>query len=132
MKSMKPLLLVPVVLLLAGVGWLLLTNLEEPLTHEQAMERWPELVQNGFKGEPKKIARIFKECFREGDSAWDYERLLATATERYEYRNSNHISYSWTWDLGHGGNEGDASFVVVTTQDYPPVIEHVYISAILH
>jgi hypothetical protein len=41
------------------------------------------------------------------------------------------VQYWWTWDLGHGGGEGDAVFQVYV-EGSPPVIVSIFISPILH
>jgi hypothetical protein len=123
---MKPFYVTVVILLLAGAGWFLWSNHAEPLSHEQAKERWAGLIKNGFKGEPKQVARVFKECFKKGDCVWEYESLLAAAT--FEKREDAGF-YEWYWDLGHGG-EGDACFQVVI-EGYPPLITATYIVEIM-
>jgi hypothetical protein len=121
MKPMKLLVFLSVILVVAGTSFLE-QNQPEPITpisHEQAMERWLELVKNRFKGDRKEVARVFYQCFRKGDFASNYETLFATAGKS-EYPDSKTILYMWDWSLGNGG-EGDFVFQV-SVEGSPPII----------
>ena len=129
MESMKRRLFPVAILVVAGIvvaglAWVPESNQPEPLTHEQAMERWPDLVRNRFKGERTEVARVFYRCFRKGDLASDYEAPLATAGKS-EFPDSKTVLYMWGWGLGHGG-EGDFVFQV-TVEGSPPTITWVNI-----
>jgi hypothetical protein len=127
--------LLPFVALLAGgisVGWYASTAPErEARRHREAVERWPALVANGFRGDPKEIAEVFRACFRTGDPAAEYAALFATA-QKLEYRDPpDLVQYFWVWDLGDGGTEGDAEFQVYV-EGSPPVIAAVVIGSICY
>lgn len=86
--------------------------------HRDAMKCWPllVLVQNGFKGDPKKIARTFCECFEVGGKAAHYESLFSTAEK--DIATPGLIYYRWHWDLGKPG-KGSVKFQVIDGD--PPV-----------
>jgi hypothetical protein len=117
------------VLLSIGAAVLWVAKLRPELEaerHRRALERWPDLVRNGFKGETQEVAGIFYACFRSGDEAAQYNSLLATAQRQSDP--GGVVLYQWHWDRGHQG-EGDALFQVYTKDD-PPVIWMVYIAPI--
>jgi hypothetical protein len=115
----KLLFFVVVVLLLVGVVCFLVSNSAEPITREQAMARWAEVVKNGYKGQPREMALAFKECFRKNDSVWDYEELLATAKERRE-GTEGRVEYSW-----YGNPREDDLIFTLVVENY--VIVDLYI-----
>jgi len=107
------------------VGWF--RPEREARHHREAMQHWPELVKNGFKGDPQDVATTFYRCFRRWDEVAAYLPLLATATKK-EYPGLG-PSYRWFWDKGYGG-EGDAYFIIDVSDSNPPVIEAVYVSEV--
>jgi hypothetical protein len=128
-------ILLPVVALVAGtsgVGWYASTGPERAARrHREAVERWPDLVANGFRGDRKEIVDVFRACFRTGDPAAEYTALFATA-QKEEYGNlPDIVQYYWVWDFGDGGTEGDALFQVYL-EGSPPVIAAAVIGSICH
>jgi len=64
-----------------------LTQEREAERRVKARERWLVLYAKSPKEALKGMdnARLFMSCFKEGEAAADYERILATTRRKYQY-----------------------------------------------
>jgi hypothetical protein len=83
------------------------------------MRRWPELVQEGFPGDPGGVKQTFRDCFRKGDLASGYDAILATGEKTVEEDGT--VAYRWLWWPSEGG-EGNLVLFRVRVQGTPPVL----------
>jgi arginyl-tRNA synthetase len=97
-----------------------LKSLQEPNPpHEEYVKRFRTIVQEGFQAPTEEIRAAFSKCFREGDSAWDYEDILSTAQMRKCTRGEKG-ELVYTWSLARD----DTHDMEVYVSGYPPVIVH--------
>jgi hypothetical protein len=80
------------------------------------MRRWPELVQEGFPGDPGGVKQTFQDCFRKGDLASRYDAILATGEKTVEEDGA--VAYRWVLWVG----DRNSVLFTVRVQGTPPVL----------
>jgi len=87
--------------------------------HREAMAIWPELVKDGFPGDPRNVLTTFVRCFRKGDESTAYEQVLSTAEREvgaHYLDGSQPVFYRWRWNRDRDG-EGKSGTLEVHVEN---------------